>query len=61
MLNYYDIVANIGMMIRSVVNVKCGKIISPIANFPVMKNDVFIKYTFQYFVKMTNSVIRKEK
>jgi hypothetical protein len=61
MFNYYDIVANIGMMIRSAVNVKGGKIISPIANLPVKKNDVFMKYTFQYFVKTTNSVIRKEK
>lgn len=60
MLNYYDIFANIGMMIRSVVNMKDSKIFSPIANLPVKRNDAFIEYTFQYFVKMTNSVIRKE-
>ena len=61
MLNYNDIVSNIGMTIRSVVNVKGGKIVSPIANIPVKRNDAFIEYMFQYFVKMTNSVIRKEK
>ena len=61
MLNCYDAVANIGMMIRSVVNVKDGQIISPIANLPVKRKDASIEYTFQYFVKMTNSVIRKEK
>jgi hypothetical protein len=61
MLNYYDIVANIRMMIRSLVDVKDGKIISPIVNLPVKRNDAFIEYTFQDFVKMTNSVIRKQK
>lgn len=60
MLNYYDRVANIGMMIRFVVNVKGGKIVSPIANLPVKRNDAFIEYRFQYFVKMTKSVIPKE-
>jgi len=48
------------MMIRSVVNVKDGKIFSLIINLPVKKNDAFLEYTFQYFVKMTNLVIRKE-
>ena len=47
MLNYYDIFANIGKMIRSVVNVKDGKIIRPIANLPVKRKDAFIEYTFQ--------------
>jgi hypothetical protein len=61
MLNYYDIAANIGMMIRSAVNMTDDKIISPIANLPVKRKDAFIEYIFQYFVKMTNSVIRKEK
>jgi hypothetical protein len=61
MFNYYDRIANIRMMIRSVLNVKYGKIVSPIANLPVKRNDAFIEYRFQYFVKMTKSVIRKEK
>jgi hypothetical protein len=60
MLNYYDIFVNIGMMISSVVDVKDGKIISPIVNLPVKRNDAFIEYKFQNFVKMTNSVIRKQ-
>jgi hypothetical protein len=61
MLKYYDIVANIEMMIISVDNVKDDKIFIPIVNLTVKKNDVFLEYTFQYFVKMTNLVIRKEK
>ena len=61
MLKHYDIVANIEMMIISVDNVKDDKIFIPIVNLTVKKNDVFLEYTFQYFVKMTNLVIRKEK
>jgi len=59
--NKHKIVTNIEMMIRSVVNAKDGKIFSLIVNLPVKKNDVFLEHTFQYFVRMTNLVIRKEK